>query len=151
NRKHPERVGEKIEVMRLRLAMAGVLLCACAMAQPALTIEQLLAFVRSSIKLKQPDKEVAAYLVKLKLVEKLDERTVEDLQGEGAGPKTVAALNELAAGSAALPKPQAKAARPLPPPIPPPSPEEQQAVISEVRDYAANYSKSLPDFICTQV
>jgi len=137
--------------MRLRLAMAGVLLCACAMAQQALTIEQLLAFVRSSIKLKQPDKEVAAYLVKLKLVEKLDERTVEDLQGEGAGPKTVAALNELAAGSASLPKPQAKAARPLPPPIPPPSPEEQQAVISEVRDYAGNYSKSLPDFICTQV
>jgi len=137
--------------MRLRLAMAGVLLCACAMAQQALTIEQLLAFVRSSIKLKQPDKEVAAYLVKLKLVEKLDERTVEDLQGEGAGPKTVAALNELATGSASLPKPQAKAARPLPPPIPPPSPDEQQAVISEVRDYAANYSKSLPDFICTQV
>lgn len=137
--------------MRLRLAIAGVLLCACASAQQALTLDQLLSFVRSAIKLKQPDREVATYLAKLKLTEKLDERTVEELQGEGAGPKTVAALNELAAGSASLPQPQPKAAKPLPPPIPPPSPEEQQAVIREVRDYAANYSKSLPDFICTQV
>ena len=38
-----------------------------------------------------------------------------------------------------------------PAPIPPPSSEEQAAIISEVRDYALNYSKSLPDFICTQV
>jgi len=137
--------------MRFRLAMAGVLLCACALAQQALTLDQLLAFVRSSIKLKQPDREVATYLAKMRLTEKLDKRTVEELQGEGAGPKTIAALNELAAGSASLPQPQPKAPKPLPPPIPPPSPEEQQAVISEVREYAANYSKSLPDFICTQV
>ena len=74
--------------MRLRLAMAGVLLCACALAQQALTLDQLLSFVRSAIKLKQPDREVASYLTKLRLTEKLDERTVEDLQGEGAGPKT---------------------------------------------------------------
>ena len=97
--------------------MAGVLLCACVSAQQALTLEQLLSFVRSAIKLKQPDREVAGYLAKLKLTEKLDERTVEELQGEGAGPKTVAALNELAAGSASLPQPQPKATKPLPPPI----------------------------------
>jgi len=137
--------------MRLRLAMAGLVLCACASAQQALTLDQLLSFVRSAIKLKQPDREVAGYLAKLRLKEKLDERTVEELQGEGAGPKTVAALSELVAGSASLPQPQPKVPKPPPPPIPPPSSEEQQAVISEVRDYAANYSKSLPDFICTQV
>jgi hypothetical protein len=137
--------------MRVRLAMVALLVGACALAQQTLTLEQLLSFVRSSIKLKQPDREVANYISKLKLSEKLDPRTVEELQGDGAGPKTVAALNELAAGSASLPKPQPKAPKPLPPPIPPPPPEEQQEVISEVREYAANYSKSLPDFICTQV
>jgi len=126
NRTRLARVGVKIESMRLRLAMAGVLLCACASAQQALTLDQLLSFVRSAIKLKQPDREVAGYLAKLKLSEKLDERTVEELQGEGAGPKTVAALNELAAGSASLPQPQPKAAQPLPPPIPPPSYFDQQ-------------------------
>ena len=124
---------------------------ACALAQQALTVDQLLSFIRSSIQLKQPDRQVASYVAKLKLSERLDERTVEQLQGEGAGPKTVAALNELAAGSLSLPKPSPKIAKPAPPPIPPPSPEEQQAVITEMREYAMNYSKSLPDFICTQV
>jgi hypothetical protein len=32
-----------------------------------------------------------------------------------------------------------------------PSREEQREIISEIRKYAMNYSKSLPDFICTQV
>jgi hypothetical protein len=137
--------------MRIRLAMAALLVCAWLPAQQTLTVDQLLSFVRSSIKLKQPDKEVAAYLSKLKLSEKLDERTIEDLQGEGAGPKTAAALSALAAASASLAKPQPKALKPPPPPIPPPSPEEQQEIISEAREYASNYSKSLPDFICTEV
>ncbi len=152
-RNHPRsaRVGAKIEGMRFRLAIAGLLVCACAVAQQTLTLDQLLSFVRSSIKLKQPDKDVATYIAKLRLSEKLDLRTVEELQGEGAGPKTVAALNELAVGSATLPEPKPKVPKPPPPPIPPPSPEEQQAIISEVREYAANYSKSLPNFICTQV
>ncbi len=137
--------------MRLRLAIAAPLVLACALAQQTLTVDQLLSFVRSSIKLKQPDREVAAYTAKLKLSQKLDERTIEELQGEGAGPKTIAALNELASASASLPTPQPKEAKPAPPPIPPPPPEEQQVVIGEVREYAMNYSKSLPDFICTQV
>jgi len=137
--------------MRVRLAIAGLVVCACALAQQTLTLEQLLAFIRSSIKMKYPDKEVAAYVSKLKLSEHLDERTVEELQGEGAGPKTAAALLELANASASLPKPQPKAPKPAYKPPPPPPPEEQQEVISEMRDYAMNYSKSLPNFICTQV
>ena len=142
--------------MRVRLVCGSVLLgalvlCASTVAQQTMTVSQLLSFIRSSIKLKQPDKEVAGYVSRIKLSEKLDERTVEELQGEGAGPKTVAALNEIAAASASLPAPQPKAAKAPPPPIPPPPPEEQQAIISEIREYARNYSKSLPDFICTQV
>ena len=51
---------------------------------------------------------------------------------------------------------QMAAAQPIAPelkptPIPPPSSEEQGAIISEVREYALNYSRNLPDFICTQV
>lgn len=132
-------------------AIVALLMCVSAGAQQTLTVEQLLSFIRSSIQLKQPDRQVAAYIAKLKLSEKLDERTVEELQGEGAGPKTVAALNELAGASASLPQPQPKVPKPAPPPIPPPPPEEQQAVISEIREYAMNYSTSLPDFICTEV
>ena len=107
------------------VVIAALLVCVSATAQQSLKVDQLLSFVRSSIKLKQPDKEVAAYIAKLKLSEKLDERTVEELQGEGAGPKTVAALNELATASESLPKPQPKVVKPAPPPIPPPPPEEQ--------------------------
>ena len=133
------------------LAIGAFVLCVSAPAQQSLTVDQLLSFVRSSIKLRQPDKEVAAYITRLKLSEKLDERTVEELQGEGAGPKTVAALNELAAASESLPKAQLKVPKPAPPPIPPPPPEEQQQVISEMREYAMNYSQKLPNFICTEV
>jgi hypothetical protein len=111
----------------------------------------LRSFIRSSVKMKMPDKDVASYLAKVKLSEQLDERTVEELQGEGAGTKTVAALDALATASASLPKPQPTAPKPAYKPPPPPPPEEQQAIISEIREYAMNYSKSLPDFICTQV
>src|SRR5690348_13559720 len=92
----------KIESMRVRLLLAAVVVCVCAPAQQTLTVDQLLSFIRSSIQLKQPDKQVAAYVAKLKLSERLDERTVEELQGEGVGPKTVAALSELVTGSASL-------------------------------------------------
>jgi len=46
-------------------------------------------------------------------------------------------------------KPIAPPARPTP--KPPPSSEEQAAILTDVREYALNYSKNLPDFICTQV
>jgi hypothetical protein len=137
--------------MRVRLVLAALLVCFCALAEQSLTLDQLLSFVRSSVKMKMPDKEVARFLATVKLSEHLDERTVEELQGEGAGPKTVAALDALATASASLPKAQPKAPSPVYQPPPPPSSEEQQEIISEMRDYAMNYTKSLPDFICTQV
>jgi hypothetical protein len=46
---------------------------------------------------------------------------------------------------------KAPAAVVKPSPIPPPSAEEQQRIIQEVRENALHYTKSLPDFICTQV
>jgi hypothetical protein len=140
--------------MRFASIRAAILACVCALAslaQQQLTVDKLLEFVTSAISQKTPDKDVAGYLATVKLSEKLDIRKVEDLQGRGAGPKTVAALSHLAEASAQLPAPAPKVEAAKPKPIPPPSYEDQQKVIEEARQYALNYSKSLPDFICLQV
>lgn len=136
--------------MLYRLAAVVCLSVLGASAQ-TLTIKQLMSFLQSSVQMKQSDKEVAHYLEKTKLSERLDDRMVEDLQGLGIGPKTLAALRELRDKSQDL-----QAAGPIvpdakPKPIPPPSSEEQAAILDDVRDYALNYSKTLPDYICTQV
>ena len=113
-------------------------------------VDALVKFVRSAIALKQPDKDVAQYLHSVHLSEKLEDTKIEMLQGEGAGPKTVAALKTLGDASQNL-----KVAEPPPPPpvrrsIPEPSYEDQQKIIEKMREYALNYSNSLPDFVCKQ-
>jgi hypothetical protein len=133
---------------------AVVLACLCALAsfaQQQVTVDKLLEFLNSAISQKQPDKDIASVLATMKLSQKLDSRTIEELQGKGAGPKTVAALTHLSEVSAQLPSPAPKAEAPKPKPIPPPSYEEQQKVLNAAREYALNYSASLPDFICLQV
>jgi hypothetical protein len=133
--------------LMLLVLSAGLL----ASAQMRMTVEQLKAFIRSSVALHQDDRKVAEYLKKVKLSNQLDAATVEDLQGLGAGPRTVAALNALRGSTASLPA----AAPPPPKPVyvPPPSPDsEQQAqVLADAKEYAANYSARMPDYICTQV
>ncbi len=133
-------------------AMAlGCLFAFYSFAQQPLTVAKLVEFIRSSIQQKLPDKDVAGYLAGIKLTEKLDPKTIESLQGQGAGVRTVAALNKLAEGSAKLTAPAPKAAVAPPKTLPLPPYVEQQKVIGEVRDYALNYSQSLPNFICLQV
>ena len=75
--------------------------------QSTLSLEQLTALIRSSLKLKQSDKEVAAYLRKQKLNFALSDVAIEELQGLGAGPRTVEALRELQKASRGLPPPPA--------------------------------------------
>ena len=117
-----------------------------------MTVEQLVSFVRSSIQFKQPDKLVAATLAASTLSERLDNATIDELQSEGAGPKTVEALRALKTASQTLAAPaKPTPTPPPPPPIPPPSEEEQHKVIEQARAYAMNYTKSLPDFLCTEV
>ncbi len=138
--------------MRLRVALLLLGASLCLPAASKLTVEQLISFVRSAIQLKQPDKEVAAYLKTVTLTQRLTARTVEELQGEGAGLKTVEALNALSTASETLTAPPTPTPTPTPlPPPPPPSQEEQEKVLQQARDYAMNYTKSLPDFLCTQV
>ena len=116
-----------------------------------MTVAQLVMFIRSSVELKQPDRSVAEYLHKIKLTDKLDDRTIEDLQSLGAGAKTVAALRELGEASASLPVAAPPPPKPVYVPPPPPNSVEQAKIIDQARDYALNYTKQLPNFICVQV
>jgi hypothetical protein len=141
--------------MRSRLLAACFAVCLAATGQ-TLSVDKLVAFLQSSEKLiaegKMTDRELANYLAKVKLTERLDDRTIEDLQGRGKiGPKTLQALQTLRDHSQMLATAKAIVPEPKPTPIPPPSSEEQAAIIDEVREYALDYSKTLPDFICTQV
>jgi hypothetical protein len=131
--------------------LAGTIWASHAAAQMKLTVNQLMTFIESSIRLKHEDRKVAEYLKKVKLTEKLEDRMVEVLMGKGAGPHTINALRTLAAESAALPKAAPPPAKPAPVVIPPPSEQEQKEIIEAVRQYALSYTKRLPDFICTQV
>jgi len=120
-------------------------------AQTAMSAAQVAGFVKSAIQQKNDDRKIAEYLHKITLSDKLEARTVEELQGMGAGPKTVAALRELMQASSSL-----SAAAPPPPKAPPvvltpPEPEEQKKILAEITENALNYSEGLPNYICTQV
>ena len=138
--------------MRFRQLGAVLVFCLAAAAQTqTLTLDELMKFLSSSVELKMSDSEVAKFLGKAKLSEKLDDVAIEKLQADGIGPKTLNALRLLRDQSESL-----GTAKPVPPPpkveLPPvPNAEEQAAIIEEVREYALNYSKSLPNFLSTQV
>ena len=140
--------------MGTRILAAVFAVCLAASAQ-TLTVEKLVEFLRNaenSQKFKYSDQEIANFLHNAKLSERLDDRAIEDIQGQvKIGPKTLAALHRLRDESQKLAEAKPVVA-PLPPkPIPPPSAEEQAKILDDVRDYALNYSKNLPDFICTEV
>jgi len=114
---------------------------------------QLVSFVKSSVKMHYDDRQLAEYLRHVKLTERLDDDTTEQLQNLGAGPKTVAMLHTLRDSSEKLPNP------PPPPPKPaasaavqkpPPDSVEQARILGEARDYALNYTKELPNFLCLE-
>ena len=133
--------------------LLSIALCAGTLfAQASLTVEQLVSFVQSSIKLRHDDRKVADYIRKgIKLSNKLDASTVEDLQGMGAGPQTVAALRSLISTTAALPAPPPAAPKPIIVGPPPPDSVQQAAILARITENAMNYSRNLPDFICMQV
>lgn len=116
-----------------------------------MSVEDLVKFVKSAVQLKQQDKQVASYIERIKLDYQLEERVIEDLQGLGAGPRTVAALKQLRADSLNLPQPPAPVAKAIVAPLAGPSSIEQERILDRVREQALQYTKSLPDFICVQV
>jgi hypothetical protein len=132
----------------LLLVSAAALFAA---SQMSLTVEKLKAFIESTIQLKQPDAQVAQYLRQVKLTERLDDATVEELQNKGAGPKTVAALRSMVDATASLPQPAPSAPKVAYVPPPAPTSAEEQKILDETREYVMNYTKNLPNFICVQV
>ena len=134
----------------MRLAVI-LLICSLAFAQRTMTVAQLTGFVKSSAQQKLDDRSVADVLKKTKLTERLTPETLAELQSAGLGPRTTAALHELADASASLPMPSAA---PPPPPQPRlamttkgPDLQTQAAIIDKIREYALNYTSNLPNFI----
>ena len=111
-------------------------------------VNQLVAIVRAGIKQHTPDKMLAKSVHKLTLSEKLYLRAIEELESEGAGPETVAAMDEQLDASHKKPEPTA-----LPPFESPARPtiEEQKQFFRLVDVNAMHYTASLPDFICTEM
>jgi hypothetical protein len=139
-----------------RIVCAFVAVMAVSFAQRQISVAELVSFIKNTIAMRQDDRLVADYLTKrMKLTERLDDRTVEVLLGLGAGPRTAVALRKLVKDSekmpVAPPPPPPVAAPPPPAPIPPPSSVEQEAILDEIRTNAMNYSNNLPNFLCTQV
>jgi len=131
-----------------RLATALSLLPLCAGAQPReSSVATVVSMVRTAIQHKQADDRLARDLRKLQLAQSLDDHTIEELESEGAGPKTVSELLTLRDLSEGLPAPRALPDFPAPPvPLRP----EQDQVLAAARDHALNYTQGLPDFICSQ-
>ncbi|MEO8099428.1 MAG: hypothetical protein ABI811_17125 [Acidobacteriota bacterium] len=132
--------------------LLAILLAPSAWAQRPMSVAQLRQFIKSSIDLKQSDRQVADLVKTLKMTERLDARTVEDMQGLGAGARTIEALKLLSSASLTLapPKPLAPPP-PAAPKRPDPSVAEQQRILEEVTTNANDYTSGLPNFICTQM
>ena len=126
---------------------------AAAYAQRQMTVAQLADFIKSSVQQHNDDRKVADFVKSIKLTNRLDDATVEQLLNAGAGPKTVAALRALTDSTAnlapAAPPPSAAKAAPIV--VPPPSASDQKRFLDEIKENAINYTKSLPNFLCTQV
>jgi hypothetical protein len=142
-----------VVVLRSSWLVTGVLAATAvaAWAQYTMTAQQLVTFIQSSLRLHHDDVKVAAYVKKIKLSDRLEDRKVEELQGMGAGPKTMQALRVLSTSSqdmALAPPPVVAPPRPV---IPPPEPAEIQRILEEIIDNARTYSKTLPDYLCVEV
>ncbi|HUI55110.1 MAG TPA: hypothetical protein VLY04_09070 [Bryobacteraceae bacterium] len=131
------------------LRSIGILLLACVsgMAQSLRSINDMVATVRGGLQQNLSDSQIARSLRRIRLAERLDDRTVETLESEGAGPRTMEELMRLRDASSHMPLPLAPAIEEPPPP----SPEEQQRTWLAATANAINYSESLPDFICSEV
>jgi hypothetical protein len=162
-----------IIIVRMRIYRSVLLLCCAvlALAQAQTTVEQVADFIRSELALGQhSDKQIAVSVRKLRLTEKLTNKTIADLQAQGAGPKTVQALESLRDSTANM-KPPAQdatyspataheeaplvvppAARPSSkvPSLPPPDSSHQQKMLDRMKEYALNYTHNLPNFMCVE-
>src|SRR5215469_6243818 len=118
------------------LALCALLAVDASGEQHQMSAPQLVSFIRSSIQLRQEDRDVADVVKRIKLSSRLNAKTVEDLEGSGAGPRTVAALKLQVTASANLPDPLPPAPQPQVVVIPAPDPLEQKRVLAQVTQNA---------------
>lgn len=136
--------------MRVGFLLAFVATFLTAQSQ-TMSVAKLMEWLSNPATTKQEsDSALAGFVSKVKLSDRLDDRTIEGLRGQGVvlGPKTMDALRKLrdqsknlgdAAPGAAFTGMKAPAV---------PTNEEQAAILNEVRQYALEYSQKLPDFVC---
>jgi hypothetical protein len=124
---------------------AGLLLMAANSDQ--ITVDELIAAVRTGIHQKKSDKDVAKSVRKFQLSQKMEDRVIEELQSEGAGPDTIEELLYKRDASATLPLPENPPHFDSPPR---PSIDEQKSFFHDLAKNAFQYVRRLPDFICTQ-
>jgi len=139
---------------RIRVFALLVVASGAAFAQLTWLSSQVVSFVRSSAKT-SPDKQVAEYLRKVTLSDRLTDDAIERCIQSGAGPLTQKALIELAAKSTSLPETKKPSVdnvevKPVAVGPRPPSEEQKRQVLEKVTEYARGYVKNLPNFTCTQ-
>ena len=142
--------------MRTKLLALVLSVCLLGAAEMKMTVGQLVSFVKSSVKLGHDDKRVAEYLKKVTLTNRLDAGIIDELQGIGAGFKTVEVLRTMQEASKNMPAAPAPPLVSKPKPvevinIPPPIQADQDKILKDVRTYALDYIKQLPNFICVQL
>jgi hypothetical protein len=128
-------------------------LISLALAQSAVTVEQLKQFIHSSAEKKYSDKLVAKQLSGMKVSERITDHSLMEMLSESPGSLTSEAIKAMQTASQNLPIPvaeQPKAEEPKAPPIPPPTSVEQEKIIAEARELSLDYTKHLPDFICLE-
>jgi len=128
----------------LALLAAGLM----AQTQP-MSVARLIGWLRNPATSRESDAAVAGFLARVKLTGRLDDSVIEVLRGQAMfGPLTVDALRKLRDQSQALPEeaPGAPAAAAQMPPAP--DAAGQAAILDQVRQYALDYSRKLPDFLC---
>ena len=69
-----------------RLGWAFVAVSLLAYGQRQMSVPDLVTFIKSSVQLKNDDRAVADTVRRIKLTNRLDASTVEDLQGMGTSP-----------------------------------------------------------------
>ena len=131
-----------------------------------MNLDELKQMISSSLALKHDDKKVAEYLKHVQLTERLTDPMIEQYMAMGAGARTIHELQVLRDETAKLAPAKsattaATAEADEPPmelgtkheykPIPPPDSVTQAKILDLFREYALNYTRNLPNFICLQV
>jgi hypothetical protein len=123
-----------------------VLVPARATAAELASAEDIFQLVSTAVAVGDTDETTARQVKNVQPAEQLAGEAIEMLKGQGAGPLTLGALDELRARSATLPPPP----RPVVVVDAGLSPEQQSALLAKITQYATGYVSTLPNMSCTE-